>query len=208
MEFLDEWIILVFAFGIAVISPGPDLVMAIRNSILGSRMAGIFTAFGFGAGVCVHVFYSLVGIAALIAKSVMLFTVLKYIGAAYLLFIGFKALKSKGFKMEPSADDKKKKKENMTAFQAFRSGFITNLLNPKATMFFLALFTQILDPHTPMGLQIAFGATCVVMVIAWFSFVAVVLTNETIRQKFLRFAKWIDRICGGLLVALGIRLAM
>ncbi|MEM7617860.1 MAG: LysE family translocator [Pseudomonadota bacterium] len=205
-EFLDEWLILIVAFGIAVISPGPDLVMAIRNSILGSRTAGIFTAFGFGLGVCVHVIYSLVGISALIAQSVMLFTIIKYMGAAYLIFIGIKALKSKGFKMDKT--NKNSEKIKMTALQGLCRGFITNLLNPKATMFFLALFTQLLDPQTPISVQIAFGVTCVVMCTSWFCFVAIVLTNEKIQKRFIGFTKWIDRLCGGLLVALGIRLAM
>ena len=140
MEYLSEWLILVAVFGIAVISPGPDFIMAIRNSVIYSRKAGIFTALGFGLGVAVHVAYSIVGIAALIAQSVMAFTVIKYIGAAYLIYIGVKSLRSKGFQKTIDTHEKSDSKKDMSALEALRSGFITNLFNPKATMFFLALF--------------------------------------------------------------------
>lgn len=208
MEFLDEWIILVLAFGVAVISPGPDFVIAIRNSIVHSRKAGLFTAIGFGLGVAVHVFYSIVGIAALIAKSVLLFTIIKFMGAGYLIYIGIKALQSKGFEMKPNDQMKRRRKEPMNALEALTSGFVTNLFNPKATMFFLALFTQILEPGTPVMVQTIFGLTCMIMCSAWFSIVALLLTNENIKGVFLSWAKWIDRISGGLLIALGVKLAV
>ena len=88
------------------------------------------------------------------------------------------------------------------------AGFITNLFNPKATLFFLALFTQILSPDIAMGAKIVYGLTCIVMTMIWFSIVATVLTTPKIRAAFLRASKWIDRVCGGLFVALGIKLAV
>jgi threonine/homoserine/homoserine lactone efflux protein len=99
-------------------------------------------------------------------------------------------------------------KNTMTDLQALRSGFITNLFNPKATMFFLALFTQILNPEMPFWTSIIFGLTCVVMTATWFSIVATILTAPIIRARFMRYSKWIDRVCGGVLIALGIRLAL
>lgn len=204
-EYFDEWLILLTLQIFALASPGPDFVMAVRNSIVYSRLAGIFTAFGFAIGVGVHVVYCMVGLAAVISQSVMLFTIIKYIGAGYLFYIGVKALRSKGYNKDITIDESKK---SMTNFQAFRSGFITNLFNPKATMFFLAVFTQVVDPATPMNVQFVYGLTLVVSTAAWFCFVALVLTNPTIKQVFLRFTKWIDKVCGGLMVALGIKLVL
>lgn len=201
---LANWLILVGVFSIAVASPGPDFVIAVRNSVLYSRRAGILTAIGFAAGVIIHVTYCLGGIALIIAQSVMLFSILKFIGAAYLFYVGIKALRSTGF----SGPEIEGERAQISDFSAFRSGFITNLFNPKATMFFLALFTQIMDPHITLPVQILYGITCVVMTAIWFSIVAVVLTTPAIRARFLRVSGWIDRVCGALLIALGVKLVL
>lgn len=206
-EILMNWLLLVTVFGVAVVSPGPDLVMAIRNSVLHSRRAGILTALGFALGVLIHVTYTLAGLAAIIAKSVVLFNILKYIGAAYLLYVGIKALRSNGMDASALSTDTAPRTV-MTDLQAVRSGFITNLFNPKATMFFLALFSQIIDPAYSLGVQMAFGLTCAVMVLGWFSLVAVVLNTPAIKAKFMRASKWIDRTCGAFFIALGVRLAL
>ncbi|MDB5477614.1 MAG: Lysine exporter protein, partial [Alphaproteobacteria bacterium] len=153
-----------------------------------------------------HVAYCLGGLALVIAKSVLLFSILKYIGAAYLFYIGFQALHSQGFSeagvITPNAPPV------MSDRAALRSGFITNLFNPKATLFFLALFTQILNPDGTLLHRSIYGFTCVIMTFLWFSVVATILTTPRIKAQFLRFSKWIDRICGAALIALGIRLAV
>ena len=200
-----NWLLLVGIFSVALASPGPDFVMAVRNSIMHSRRAGIMTAIGFGLGVGVHVAYCLGGLAIVIAKSVLLFSILKYIGAAYLFYVGWQALKSSGFSADTIEESKLPPMSDMTAL---RSGFITNLFNPKATMFFLALFTQIIDPAASFAIQSLYGLTCIMMTIIWFSIVATVLTAPAIRQRFLRISKWIDRVCGALFIALGVKLVL
>jgi RhtB (resistance to homoserine/threonine) family protein len=203
--FFSNWLMLIVIFTLALASPGPDFVMAVRNSVMGSRRAGIFTAIGFGLGVAVHVSYCLAGLALVISQSVMLFNIIKWIGAAYLFWVGWHALRSNGY---TQGDDAGKDKPAMSALQALRSGFITNLFNPKATLFFLALFTQILSPDIDMTAKAVYGLTCIVMTMIWFSIVATVLTTPRIRAAFLRASKWIDRTCGGLFIALGIKLAV
>jgi len=201
-----NWFLLMGVFGLAVMSPGPDFVVAVRNSIMGSRSAGLMTALGFASGVCIHMIYTLVGLATVIANSVILFSAIKYIGAAYLLYMGFKSLTSKGFDM--NAADYKAPKKQLTLKKAFLSGFLTNILNPKATLFFLAVFSQFITVTTPFGIQFFYAMTCVVMCGLWFSVVAVVLTNVRLKEKFLSFSKLIDRLCGGFLIALGLKLAL
>lgn len=203
--FISNWLLLLVVFPVALVSPGPDFVMAVRNSVLYSRRAGIYTAVGFGLGVAVHVIYCLAGLALVIAQSVVLFNIIKWAGAAYLLYVGIKALRSHGFEAE---DYSGAGPQAMTAVQALRSGFITNLFNPKATMFFLALFTQILDPELMAVHKVVYGLTCVFMTMAWFSIVATVLTAPAVRMRFLRYSKLIDRVCGGLFIALAARLAL
>jgi len=202
-----NWILLTGIFTMALASPGPDFVIAVRNSITFSRTAGILTAIGFAAGVGVHVTYTLLGLAAIIAQSVFLFSLIKYIGAAYLIYIGIQALRSQGFDTQNSQINEKRK-QIITPIQCLWSGFLTNVLNPKATLFFLAVFSQFIDPQTPFTIQVLYGMTCVVMTAIWFSTVAIVLTQPKIKQKFLNFAKWIDKACGCMLIALGIKLAL
>lgn len=202
-EILINWLLLVGVFAVALASPGPDFVMAVRNSVMYSRRAGIVTAIGFGLGIGFHVAYCLGGLAIVISKSILLFNILKWIGAAYLFYVGIKALRSKGFEGQADADGGY---GVISDWQAFRSGFITNLFNPKATMFFLALFTQVIDPHVGFAIQLTYGVTCILMATIWFSIVATVLTTPAIRQRFLKMSKWIDRVCGGLFIALGLKL--
>ena len=205
-DFFINWGILIGVFTIALASPGPDFVIAVRNSIQYSRRVGILTAIGFALGVAVHVTYCLMGLATLISQSILIFNILKFIGAAYLFYVGISALRSKGFTMDEMSDTRPK--QMMSDTQAIRSGFITNLFNPKATLFFLALFTQILDPNVSHWVSALYGVTCIAMTAIWFSIVATVLTTPKIRAQFMRCSKWIDRICGGVLIALGLRLAL
>lgn len=204
---LINWGFLIVVFGAAVMSPGPDFVVAVRNSVMYSRTVGIFTALGFAAGVIIHVGYTLAGLAALIAHSAILFNILKFAGAAYLFYMGYKALRSKGFET-PDADTLTVEKLTLSPLKAFWSGFLTNALNPKATLFFMAVFSQFVTPETAFSVQLVYAATCVVMTALWFSAVAVVLTAPRIKSIFLRAARWIDRICGVLFVGLGLRLAL
>ena len=203
-----NWFLLIGIFSMALASPGPDFVIVVRNSILYSRQIGFFTAIGFALGVCVHVTYTLFGIAAIIAQSVFLFNLLKYAGAAYLFYIGIKALRSQGFQTENNSELMSDPKNQLSAHSALWSGFLTNVLNPKATIFFMAVFSQFVGPETSFITQIIYASTCVVLTAIWFSLVALVLTNPKIKAGFLKFTKWIDRVCGGLLVALGIKLAL
>ena len=203
--YMAEWLTLIGVFSLAVISPGPDFVVAVRNALQYGRSAGFWTALGFGCGVAIHATYTMIGIAALIAKSVILFSIIKFAGAAYLMYVGFKALRSHGFS---GNIQQQIAHQHISPFAAFRSGFITNLLNPKATLFFLALFTQIVSPATPYIIQVLFGLTCCIMVTTWFIVVSLFLTAPTIRNRFLKISKWIDRTCGAVFIALGLKLAL
>ena len=206
--YLLQWAALAGIFFLALMSPGPDFVVAVRNSIVHSRRIGIFTALGFALGVLIHIAYAVIGIAAIISQSILLFNIIKYAGAAYIIYLGFQALRSKG--MGKKAVDNalsQKAKRKMTDLKALRSGFITNVLNPKASLFFLAIFTQVVEPTTPILWQITYGVSFAIMTFFWFALVATVLTQGPVRNLFLKATKWIDRVCGSVLIALGIKVA-
>ncbi|WP_371921247.1 LysE family translocator, partial [Pseudomonas sp. HMWF006] len=134
---------------LAVASPGPDFAVVVRESVTHGRRAGTWTALGVGTAIFLHVGYSLLGIGLIVSQSIMLFNALKWAAAAYLLYIGFKALRAQPAKTV--TDDLHKEAGVRTARGAFTSGFVTNGLNPKATLFFLSLFTVVINPHTPLA---------------------------------------------------------
>jgi RhtB (resistance to homoserine/threonine) family protein len=207
MEFITEALIVAGLTLVTAASPGPDFVLVVRNAVLGSRRAGLFTALGISLGVCVHMAYCLAGIAALIASSASLFGIIKVAGAAYLIYVGFKALRSQGYGENEAVGAVAAKQGRVSSLAALRGGFVTNLLNPKATMFFFALFTQVIDPVTPLAVQMFYAAMVVATGGLWWVFVTFVMTGRRIKEVFLRWSKWIDRVTGGLLIALGTRLA-
>jgi len=206
MDILVNALLLSGVFGIAVVSPGPDLVMAVRNSISYGRLVGMMTALGFGFGVVVHVIYTSLGLAVLVSQSVIFFNIIKVIGALYLLYVGIKALRSNG--LETINLDNDVKKPSISYRKAFTQGFITNLFNPKATLFFLALFSQFIHPNAPVWIYAFYGSICFTLVVVWFCLVSIFLTIPSIRNRFIRVSKWVDKVCGAVFIGLGIKLAL
>ncbi|MEM8832928.1 MAG: LysE family transporter [Pseudomonadota bacterium] len=200
--FFLQWIALIGIFLLALASPGPDFVVIVRNSLVYSRLAGTLTAFGFAMGVMIHVSYVLLGLAAIIAESVLLFNIIKVAGAFYLLYMGIQAIRSKGH----NPDIKTGNKKNRSLIEFFINGFLTNLLNPKATIFFLAVFSQFISIDTTIIEKLVLAGTCIFMTFLWFSFVALTLSLPAIRQKFLNASLWIDRFCGVALIGLCFKL--
>lgn len=189
---------------LAVISPGPDFFMALKNSMTYSRKTGIYTAIGFGLGIAVHVFYSLAGLALIISQSIVIFNVIKYLGVAYLLYIGIKSFLSK------TADIKVENKEHLqdiSPLKAVSMGFLTNVLNPKASLFFLSLFTLVIGPNTGATTLIIISFILVIDTMLWFSLVAIFFTQKRVRVVFNRYQKWFNKLFGALLVGIGLKIA-
>ena len=137
----------------AVISPGPDFAMVSRNSLLLSRRTGVLTALGIAAGVCIHVSYTLLGVGLLIQQSLWLFNLIKLAGAAYLIFLGIKMLRAR-----PVTHDELVSQPALSSLGALRTGFLTNVLNPKTTIFIVSLFMQVVQPGTGLVTQLGYGA--------------------------------------------------
>lgn len=190
---------------LAVASPGPDFAIVVRESVVHGRRAGVFCALGVGTGIFVHVAYSLLGIGLIVSQSIVLFNALKWLAAAYLLYIGFKALRARP--AAPGALQEQAAAPARTPRGAFVTGFVTNGLNPKATLFFLSLFTVVINPHTPLLVQGGYGVYLAVATAVWFCLVAMLFSQQRVRDGFARMGHWFDRLMGAVLVGLGIKLA-
>jgi len=190
---------------LAAVSPGPDFLMAARNSLTYSRKTGVWTAVGFGSGIAVHIFYCVLGLAVLISKSIVLFNAIKFFGAFYLIYLGVKSILARSSRLEIGQQTKK---PDISAFAAWRMGFLTNVLNPKATLFFLGLFTFVVSPQTPWSVTAASSFFMILDTVLWFSLVAVFFTNSKISNVFSRFQGLFNKFFGGLLILVGAKVAL
>lgn len=188
---------------VALVSPGPDFAIVVKNSLLYSRKKALLTALGIACGILFHVTYVLLGFGLIISKNIILFSIFKYAGAAYLIYIGIKSLKAKKQKFD--FGEIKNSKE-ISALFAFNSGLLTNILNPKAMLFFVSLFSSLIDPKAPAVVLFIYAVIIFSTTLGWFIFVAFCLSSKKSQKYFQRFAHFIERLTGGILIALGTKL--
>lgn len=203
---VTQFLTVAIAHLLAVMSPGPDFVVVSKNSLSYSRKIGVYTALGVALGIAVHVSYCLLGIGFIISKSIIVFNVIKLLGAGYLFYIGYKMLRSK--KVGSEENQIIKKKENFTPIQAVKNGFYVNALNPKATLFFLALFTQVISPGTSDFVKIVYGIEMMVMTFVWFTAVSALFSNGALKSKVHKYQHIVERFTGAVLIAIGMKVVM
>ncbi len=190
---------------LGAMSPGPDFAVVVKNTLTHSRRAGIFTAFGITAAICVHMTYCVLGFAAIIRESVLLFQAIQYIGAAYLAYLGFMILKAKSVSFSPKElTEKNIKITSMSGFSAFKQGFICNLLNPKATLFFLTLFSVITSDELSLSLSLGYALEIILITIIWFSLLAFLLTHSAIQPFLDKARNGIEKTLGVCLVLMAV----
>lgn len=206
-NFISTFLIIASMHFLAMASPGPDFVLVTRNALLYPRKIAIFTALGIALGIVVHVTYCLLGLAVIILHSPFFFTALKYLGSAYLIYLGIKALlpEKKGIS---NSSRKNVPASAVSARQALWQGFLCNALNPKAALFFLGLFTLAIKPTTLWWQQIFYASWMVTATFLWFSLLSVLITNPRIRAKLMRIQPGITKIMGILLIVFGVELAL
>jgi threonine/homoserine/homoserine lactone efflux protein len=185
------------------LTPGPDRLFVAGSSLAHGRRAGGLAALGVGAGCLVHVALAALGLAALLAASPVAFTVVTWIGAAYLVWMGLAMLRRRAVAAGPLP--------TLPAARVFRQGAVTNVLNPKVALFFLAFLPQFIDPGAPhqalglvaLGLLFTLSGTAVNL--------AVALLAGGLRGVLgggHAAGTWLNRVAGLVFVGLGLRLAL
>ena len=209
LTYLPQITSVIFIAIFMAISTGSDFVMVTRNSIFYGRSAGIFSAMGVALAIWVHVAYSIAGLAVIISNSIVLFSIIKYLGAAYLIYIGWKTFRSEStINIENTGKQKNSNTIELTRLSAFKMGFVSNVLNPKTTLFFLSIFTQVSTPETPILLQIIYGAIVSLAHLLWFCGVASFLSQPRLLKKFNTYKSRIEKVIGTVLIAFGLKVAM
>lgn len=204
--FLLEFFTIAIVHLLAVASPGPDFAIVVRQSVTFGRRTALWTCLGVGFGIFVHVSYSLLGIGLLISRSIVIFNMIKLGGALYLIYLGAKSLRASP---QPAATNRQGVAHTApTPGQAIRTGFLTNGLNPKATLFFLSLFSVVISRETPVLIQAGYGLYMAAATAVWFSGIAMLFGHQRVRSGFQRLGHWFERLMGAVLIGLGIRIAV
>lgn len=191
---------------LAVASPGPDFAVVLKHSIGYGRRVAMLTSIGIGLGILVHVAYSLLGIGLLIQATPWLFQMLSYLAAAYLLYLGWGALRSQPPQQAPIAQANKA--SIISDKKALFIGFLTNGLNPKATLFFLSVFAVAVSAQTPMSVKLFYGTYLAVATGIWFCVLSYFLSSASVRGFIGSKGYWFDRVMGVALIALAMTLLL
>ncbi|WP_374289274.1 LysE family translocator [Desulfovibrio desulfuricans] len=221
---LDTLLLFIPLAAILVMLPGPDFALIAKISLMNGRPQGQAAAVGVALGICVHTTAAMLGISAIIAQSVLWFSILKYVGAAYLVWLGIQALRAGQHAGQPVSAAVVKTAQQPAALAGaarqaqrldlrqwlhfFGQGFLTNVLNPKAVLIFLTFLPQFMDPHAPLAPQfLTLGSIMSGLCLLWYVPLAYMLGRVRHIFENSRFQKWMQRCTGLVFIAFGLKLA-
>lgn len=194
----------------AVMSPGPDVTLTIRNSLIYSRKVGLAGALGTTTGIMIHLTYTIFGIGYLVVNMPWLMNTIRIAGALYLLYLGYQSFKSSGASDVDEFDKDKQDPstlEVLSPLKAYRIGVVNNVLNPMVILLFIGILSSYITPQTPVLVQGLYATMMVTLTFSWFTFVALFFSIDRIRLKFLKMGRWLERIAGSALIIFGLKVA-
>lgn len=197
---ITVWLSLFTICLLGAMSPGPSLAIVVKHSLAGGRVNGIATAWAHATGIAFYAFITLVGLATLLHQYPTLFTVISYIGAAYLGYLGFLALRSDG-----GVAAKLEAGERVSVLQSAKEGFLISLTSPKIMLFFTALFSQFVSVGSELSSRAIVVATPYLVDGLWYTFIAFMLSSPLLLDKLRSKALIIDRLSGLILILLACR---
>ena len=196
-EFLTVAILHLFA----VVSPGPDFALITRQSLRFNRRVAIWTSLGISVGILFHCLLAITGLVILITSNELFSTILKIIGSAYLLYLGINSV----IRNQKKSELEDKDKENLNKFNGFLVGLITNITNVKAILFFVTVFSVVIDSENSLSL-IFYGTYMALATFLWFAFISYVFTSNKFKNKFLSFLTTFEKIIGIILILLSLQI--
>lgn len=206
--YLIEFAGLMAVFSFFIVVPGADLAIIMRQSLVHGRRAGIITSFGIGCALLFHIGYTILGLGLILSKSLTLFALLKWVGAAYLVYLGIASLRAPELKVEGLDEAAAGLQRPVSALRCFLLGFATNALNPKPVFFFLSLFSALVSTATPAAVQGLYGLGMAAALVTWFVGVSTFFTVRAVRERFFALGRWFNRATGVALIGLGFKLAV
>lgn len=204
---VENFIAFIITAFIFVVTPGMDTLFVLNKSLGQGRRSGVYASLGINTGVLVHTLLGALGLSVLIAKSPMGFTIIKYVGALYILYLGVMSFRSKNNPLLMSENEG----QGFKAKASFWSGFVTNALNPKVAMFFMAFFPQFINPaqlQSPIPF-ITLGLTYAVLGIMWLFVLAFFAGSFSQKiQSNAKIGTQINKVCGVVFIGMGLIMGM
>ena len=205
-QYLDQFLVIAVAHLFAVISPGPDFFLIIRQSFLYGRRKTILTSLGIASGILVHTSYCTLGLSFILTHT-LIYNIFKMLCAIYLFYLGFKSFFSVHDK---NLFNNKNSIENnihdvITYFSAYKQGFITNVFNVKASLFFISLYSFI-NLQTPKYILFSYGLWMTFITGIWFMFLTVLLTSKKVNKLTYDYHKYINKFMGIVLIYIAIKI--
>ena len=205
MDLLQGLLLITSVHLLAAASPGPDFVLVSQQTLANGKKTGFMISIGIALGLSVHIIYSALGLATVIANSTSALWFIKIIGGCYLIYLGVQGLRAKAANTK-STKVADKQVVAQSSLSAIVKGFLCNALNPKAPIYFVALFTLILSPDLPALHLVIYGGWMMILQLLWFSTVVVLLSRPSVNEKFKRLGHWIDRALGAAMIAMGLKI--
>jgi RhtB (resistance to homoserine/threonine) family protein len=193
---------------IVIVVPGPDTAVVTKNVLMHGRRAALGTSFGVSAGIALWTIAAALGVASLVRASEVAFTVLKLVGALYLVWLGIQAWRAASHATNPDGTGHANPRTALGARGGFRQGLFSDLANPKIGVFFTSLLPQFVDPGKPVLLPfLALGAVFVLMTVIWLLAYCMVAARAAQTLQRPRVKAALDRVTGTVLIGIGLRLA-
>ncbi len=207
--YLNEFLMLYSANLINLTSPGAGFTVTAHNSLSHSRKAGILTGLGIVTSSLIHKTYTFIGFGYFVAKTPWLFTTIKILGGTFLIYLGTKAflsLRNLATKNPRNTFTQSEAQKSLSPFAAYRIGFLTDFLNPQASICFIGIVTATVSPSTPMNVQWLYCSTLLLTSLVWYTVVALFFSNKFLQQRLNNFKIFIESLAGVVLIALGAKL--
>ena len=204
-----HWVTFFAAALLLNLSPGPDMAFILGQTIKGGKASGFAAMFGIWIGAACHALVAALGLSAIFMSSATAFLVLKWVGAAYLVWLGIQAFRSKGSALLP--DEQISSTQSAGAFKIFRQGLVVSLLNPKVAIFFLTFLPQfVVSGAGSTSSQLLLHGFLIILVAGVVEPPLILVADKLARgfRESTTIARWLDRSLGCLLIALGARLAL
>ncbi|KJY84555.1 lysine transporter LysE [Vibrio galatheae] len=200
---LTVWLSLFTISILGAMSPGPSLAAVAKHSLAGGRLNGLAAAWAHAMGIGLYAFITLIGLAVVLQQSPIVFKTISYAGAAYLAYLGYNALRSRG-----GVAAKLESGERTSLWQSAREGFLISLLSPKIALFFIALFSQFVAVGDSVAAKGLIVLTPMVVDGLWYSLITFLLSSPRLIDRIRSKALLIDRLSGAVLILLALRVVL
>ncbi|MFT6190277.1 MAG: threonine/homoserine/homoserine lactone efflux protein [Oleispira sp.] len=200
---LTAWLSLALLCILGAMTPGQSLIIILKHSVAGGRLNGLVASLGHGLGVMLYAIATVVGLAVIIQQTPWLFDLIRYLGAAFLVWLGYKALVSKAESSSLLTSD-----DRLSLKQSFSEGLMISFLNPKLAIFFLALFSQFVDDAAGWQQSVIMVATVAGIDTLWYCLVALILSHSLMLDKLRQNMNIIEKCSGVVLLAVALRVVL